>query len=151
MPALPMKTVVSAVVITLGVVACGWPALLAAEPKPAVQSQAAPAAALAGQYKGTWKSSDAMTGDLRLAFKTNGDATWAADASFTYEGTTFPTRMKTVRVDGAKIELHFEWDVDGNPAQSKVNGELKGDTLQGSYVTSGAAGETRGTWSVTRI
>jgi hypothetical protein len=146
-----MKTVVLAVMISLGVVACGVPALPAAESKSAMKQAAAPAAALAGQYKGAWKSADATTGDLRLAFKSNGDAAWAADASFTYEGTTFPTRMKTVRIEGAKIELVFEWDVDGNPAQSKVHGELKGDTLQGSYVTSGAAGETRGTWSVTRL
>jgi len=146
-----MKTVLPAVWFALGVVACGWPVLPAAESKSAVRQAAAPAVALAGQYKGAWKSADAATGDLRLAFRTNGDATWTAEASFTYEGTPFPTRMKTVRVEGAKIELLFEWDVDGNPAQSKVSGELEGDTLRGTYVTSGAAGETRGTWSVTRI
>lgn len=146
-----MKPLVPSVVFALLPLAVGLPPLPAAAPKSAVRPASAPAVALAGQYKGTWKSADATSGDLRLEFKAKDDATWTADASFTYEGTTFPTRMKMVRVEGAKIELLFEWDVDGSPAQSRVNGELDGATLQGSYVTSGAAGDTRGTWSVTRI
>lgn len=145
-----MKTVVPSVLLTLALAWSGFsvtPVAAATATKP----ETAAARGLAGQFKGSWKGSDQNSGDLRLGFTRDGEGKWSAEASFTFEGTTVPTRMKTVRVEGTKIELLFEWDADGNVAHSKVTGELKGDKLEGAYVTGGGAGETRGTWTVTRV
>ena len=145
-----MKTVVPSVLLALALFSSGFstaPAAAAAATKP----EASSARSLVGQFKGSWKGSDQNTGELRLGFRRDGEGKWIAEASFTFEGNTIPTRMKTVRVEGAKIELLFEWDADGNVAHSKVTGELKGDQLEGDYVTGGGAGDTRGTWTVTRV
>jgi hypothetical protein len=144
-----MKTVLPAVMIALAVFAFNFSAPPAAAT--ATKPETPAARGLVGQYKGSWKSADDTTGDLRFGFSQNGEGHWVAEATFTFEGTTVPTRMKTVRVEGTKIELLFEWDADGNVAHSKVTGELKGDKLEGNYVTGGGAGETRGTWTVTRV
>ena len=145
-----MKIVVPSMLLALALAGSGFsvaPAAAAA----ATKSEAAAARGLAGHFKGTWKGSDQNSGDLRLSFTRDAEGKWTAEASFTFEGNTIPTRMKTVRVDGAKIELLFEWDADGNVAHSKTTGELKGDKVEGDYVTGGGAGETRGTWTVTRV
>lgn len=146
-----MKTVLPAVMIALAVLASSFSVLPATAAAATTKPEAPAARGLVGQYKGAWKSADDTTGDLRFGFSQNGEGKWVVEASFTFDGNTIPTRMKTVRVDGAKFELLFEWDVDGNTAHSKVTGELKGDKLQGDYVTGGAAGENRGTWTVTRV
>ena len=145
-----MKTVVPSVLLTLALACSGFSATPAAAAT-ATKSEAPAARVLAGQYKGSWKGSDQNSGDLRLSITQNGEGKWTAEASFTFEGNTIPTRMKTARVDGTKIELLFEWDADGNVAHSKTTGELKGDKLEGDYVTGGGAGGTRGTWTVTRV
>ena len=144
-----MKTLFP-VLVAAGALAFGVSALLGAAPA-ATKQEASAARGLAGQFKGSWKGSDQNSGELRLSFSRNGEGTWSAEATFTFEGNSVPTRMKSVRVDGPKIELLFEWDADGNVAHSKVTGELKDDTLQGDYTTGGGAGETRGTWSVARV
>jgi hypothetical protein len=145
-----MKTVVPSVLLTLALACSGFSATPAAAAT-ATKSETPAARGLAGKFKGSWKGSDQNSGELRLSLTRDGEDKWTAEASFTFEGNTIPTRMKTARVDGTKIELLFEWDADGNVAHSKTTGELKGDKLEGDYVTGGGAGEKRGTWTVTRV
>lgn len=145
-----MKSVLPAAIV-LAVLVLQFPALTAAVPGPVANAQSPASAGLAGQYKGSWKNAEASSGDLRITFRRDGEAAWAAEATFTYEGTEFPMRMKSIRVEGAKVEILFEWTVDGNVAHSKTEGVLVDDKVQGTYETGGAAGESRGTWSVTRV
>jgi len=145
-----MKIVIPSMLLAAALACSGFSVAPAATAAAANQENTA-TRGLAGQFKGSWKGSDQNSGDLRLSLTRDGEGKWTAEASFTFEGNTIPTRMKTVRVDGAKIELLFEWEADGNVAHSKTTGELKGDKLEGDYVTGGGAGETRGTWTVTRV
>ncbi len=105
----------------------------------------------AGQFAGKWKSSTDASGELRLKLKPDTATTWSAEATFTFEGTEVPTKVKSVEITGAKVLVVFDWVIDGSPGQSKLTGELAGDTLRGTYQTTGAAGASGGTWTVNRI
>jgi hypothetical protein len=58
--------------------------------------------------------------------------------------------VSTVEADGVKLRLVFDWTIEGTAGQSTLNGELIGDTLNGTYETRSVAGGSRGTWSATR-
>lgn len=129
------------------------PTLNAAETKsasPASAGSAAPSSALAGEYVGTWKAQNDSGGSLRIVLKSEGAAAWSAEAVFTFEGAEVPTKMKSVKVDGGKIEIVFGWDVQGTSAQSTLQGEWKGDVLAGKYDSTSPEGAAAGTWTVTR-
>ncbi|MFM8335214.1 MAG: hypothetical protein ACKODK_06605 [Opitutaceae bacterium] len=143
-----MRTHALATVLAL-VTSCAAP-LAAAPAKSAEKPAAAAAAAPNGEYKGTWKGRDDSSGDLRIKFATGADAKLTAEAVFTFEGTAVPTRTKTLKVEGNRVELAFAWDVQGVSATSKLTGEIKGDRLEGTYESSTAEGAATGSWSVTR-
>ena len=129
------------------------PALSAAESKPtppAGAGKAVPNSALAGEYVGTWKAQNDAGGTLRIVLKPEGAAAWSAEASFTFDGAEIATKMKSVKVEGGKIEIVFGWDVQGTSAQSTLQGELKGDVLGGKYDSTSAEGAAAGTWTATR-
>jgi hypothetical protein len=129
------------------------PALSAAETKstpPAGAGNAAANSALAGEYVGTWKAQNDAGGALRIVLKSEGAAAWSAEAAFTFDGNEIPTKMKSVKVEGGKIEIVFGWDVQGTSAQSTLQGEWKGNVLGGKYDSTSAEGAAAGTWTVTR-
>lgn len=143
-----MRTHALVTVLAL-VTACAAP-LTAAPAKSAEKTAATAAAAPNGEYKGTWKGRDDSSGDLKIKFATGADAKLTAEAVFTFEGTAVPTRTKTLKVEGSRVELAFAWDVQGVSATSKLTGEIKGDRLEGTYESSTAEGAATGSWSVTR-
>ena len=130
------------------VVSCAAP--LAAAPAKNADKPAAAAAAPKGEYKGSWKGRDDSSGDLKIKFATGADAKLTAEAVFTFEGTPVPTRTKTLKIEGSRVELAFSWDVQGVSATSKLTGEIKGDRLEGTYESTTAEGAATGSWSVTR-
>ena len=142
-----MRTLAVASLLALAVT-CTAP--LTAAPAQNAEKTAAAAAAPKGEYKGTWKGRDDSSGDLRIKFATGADAKLTAEAVFTFEGTAVPTRTKTLKVEGNRVELAFAWDVQGVSATSKLTGEIKGDRLEGTYESSTAEGAATGSWSVTR-
>jgi hypothetical protein len=105
---------------------------------------------VAGKYSGKWKGPENTGGDLSVTLKQEGAGPWSAEASFTFEDTEIPTKMKSVEVDGSRIRMVFTWQIQETPGQSAMTGELTGDKLHGTYETTGPAGETKGTWSMTR-
>ncbi len=145
-----MKPLVPLCVVALALGAARTTVVPAADTNSPAPPSAAAERGLEGRFEGRWKGPDDTTGDLRLVFKRGRAASWEVEASFTFEGREYPTRTKAVRIDGARIEVEFEWSAEGNPAASRIVGELQQDTLKGTYETSGGAGETRGTWSVSR-
>jgi hypothetical protein len=120
----------------------------AEEKKPAPSADAAKAL-VAGDYAGMWKSSGSATGKLNVKLKPHGEG-WGAEASFTFEESTIATKMKSVKVDGTKVELVFEWDSRGTPSESKLTGEATGDKLAGTFESKTGDNLSSGTWSVTR-
>jgi hypothetical protein len=122
-----------------------------ADLQPPTKAAAAPAAPLlqAGSYAGSWKSTSDSSGRLQIKLKRDGGE-WLAQASFTYEDTEIATKMKSVKIEGAKIELVFEWEIQGTSGQSKIVGEAAGDKLQGTYESTTPSETSNGTWTVTR-
>jgi len=146
-----MKRLIPSMLLVL--CACASAIVFAAETKPSQPPAGeSPAAkpSLPGQYAGKWKSSTDVTGALRIKIKQE-SAGWAAEASFSFEGAEIPTKMKEIQVDGSKVRLIFDWKIQDTVGQSKLSGEVTGDTLQGTYESKTASGESSGgTWIVTR-
>jgi hypothetical protein len=130
---------------------CILPVLRAADAK-AKSPPSATTSSLAGRYVGEWKGtgeSAAAAGELRITLKQDG-TTWTAEALFTFESADVPTQMKTVEIEGTKVLLVFDWQIQNTPGQSRLSGELKGDSLQGTFETKSPEGPSKGTWKVTR-
>ena len=109
-------------------------------------SSAAPS--MAGNFSGTWRN-DTEGGKLRLSLKQTG-ATWAAEASFTYQETEIPTKVTSLKVNGAKIEIVLAWSIEESPGQSRMIGELAGAKIEGTYQSEMPEATSSGTWTVTR-
>ena len=141
-----MKQLLPATLLALSL--CLLPSARTADAK----TESPPAAAkssVVGQYKGEWKGPADAGGELRIKLKQEG-TTWAAEALFTFERADVPTKMKSVEIEGTKVVLVFDWEIQGTPGQSRISGELNGDTLQGTFETKSPEGASKGTWKVTR-
>ena len=108
------------------------------------------AADLEGRYTGDW-SGGAAAGDMRLTLSRSGDE-WKCEAFFTLSGQEVPTIIKRVKIDGDKVEIEYEFDLQGNKLKSTLTGKLEGQTLSGNYhtVDSGGGAVDDGSWKVTR-
>lgn len=88
---------------------------------------------LAGTYDGDWSGASG-SGKLHLELQRAGDE-WKCVASFTFGGQEFKTKTKSVKVDGAKVEIRYEFEIQGTMLESTLNGELSRATLEGKYRT----------------
>ena len=100
-----------------------------------------------GTYKGTWSGS--ATGDFRIVLTPASAGAWNADVMFTMGSDEVKTKVTSVKVDGNKLEVVYQFDLQGTRLQSAISGELKDKLLEGSYKTTtvpdgGAVDE--GTW-----
>jgi hypothetical protein len=138
--------------VLLSLSLCVLPPLAAASAKsaPPPAGKSALSASVAGEYTGTWSGREESTGALRIKLWQDASAVWLAEVMFTYEGADVPTTMKSVKVEGTKVELVFSWVVQGTAAESRVTGELTGDVLEGIYQNTTQEGPARGTWKVKR-
>lgn len=103
----------------------------------------------AGTYIGTW--SGAASGDFRLVLSQGDGNVWKADVVFTLGTDEVKTKVTSVKVDGNKINVVYQYDLQGTTLQSNVTGELNGKTIAGTYkATSVADGSEvdEGTWKV---
>jgi hypothetical protein len=109
-------------------------------------------AALAGKFAGKWAADDGGAGgDLEVVLRRDDQARWIAEARFTFEGTSVPRRTQSVTVEGAKLVLGFDWQIQEARGRSTVTGELAGDALGGAYESHTGEARTRGTWRLTRL
>lgn len=105
----------------------------------------------AGTYAGDWSGGSGGSGQLRMALE-QADGKWKCEASFTLGGQEVKTTLKSVKVEEAKIEIRYEFDVQGNLLQSTLTGQLEGRTLEGKYKTITVADGgpvDEGVWKVT--
>ena len=106
---------------------------------------------LAGAYSGPWSGSGGGSGDIRLKFEQVDDK-WKAEASFTLGGEEVKCLVKSLKVDGAKVQLQYEFELQGNKLKSNITGQLSGRTLEGKYETStvpDGGPVDSGTWKAT--
>lgn len=109
-----------------------------------------PASDLAGRYTGDWSGGGAA-GDMRLTLSRSGEE-WKCEVVFTLGGAEVPTKMKRVKIDGDKVEIEYEFDLQGTRLISTLTGQLEGQTLSGKYhtVDSEKTSVDDGGWKVTR-
>src|SRR5260370_33515763 len=109
------------------------------------------AAGLAGTYKGPWSGSG--SGDFTITLTQAGDD-WKADITFTLGGETVKTKITSLKVEGSKLKVAYQFDLQGTVLESTITGELNGTTLAGDYhtqaVADGSAGDD-GTWKATEL
>lgn len=123
-----------------------------AQTKPAAPPSAGKSATAiaAGDYTGTWKATNESGGALRLKLKNEAASGWAGEASFTFDGTNIPAKVTSIKVDGSKLELVFEWEIQGTPGKSRLFGEWQEGRLKGKYDSTPAEAAGEGTWEVAR-
>ena len=102
-----------------------------------------------GTYTGTW--SGGASGDFRLVLTEADKGDWKAEVVFTLGTDEVKTKVTSVKVDGNKITVIYQYDLQGTQLQSNVTGEFKGKVIEGTYkatsVGDGAAVD-EGTWKV---
>jgi|ERR1051326_4455245 hypothetical protein len=98
----------------------------------------AAAADFAGTYKGTWAGGQAG-GDLTMTLRAADDGTPQAQVSFTLGGQDIKCSVTSVKVDGSKIEVVYDFDLGDVKLQSTATGQLSGKALEGTYKTKSLA------------
>jgi hypothetical protein len=107
---------------------------------------------LAGGYVGGWQSgSSGNGGAIRFVLERSGGA-WKGSVAFTLEGAEVPCTMRTVKLQDGKVELVYDFDLQGFSLRSTVKGEWKDKEFRGSYETTMSDGSVvdAGTWSAKR-
>lgn len=94
---------------------------------------AAAAADIAGSYTGHWNSAGG-DGDFKIVLSQNGGK-WIADVGFTFGGQPVKCRVTSVKVNGAQVQLVYEFDLLTNRLESTATGEVQGKTFAGTYKT----------------
>lgn len=106
---------------------------------------------LNGTYQGTWTSDTQGGGDLTMSFS-GGSGSLTAEVSFTNEGETVKCDVKSVKLEGSKLQLVMEYG-GGDRHEAIVSGVLDGKVLSGTYKTKSLANDSAGdtgTWKTTR-
>src|SRR5437588_6362449 len=88
----------------------------------------AAAADFAGTYKGTWTGGQA-DGEITMTLRSADDGAPKADVSFTIAGQSVKCNVTSVKVDGPKIEIVYDFDLGDTKLQSTATGQLNGKTL----------------------
>src|SRR5437899_1099523 len=85
----------------------------------------------AGVWTGKW-SGIAGSGDFRIAL-TLADGKMKPDVMFTMGAIEVKTKVTHVAIEGSKLEMKYEFDLEGSHLESTIQGTLSGNALEGSY------------------
>ena len=110
------------------------------------------AADLAGTYKGTYSGSAGASGDFVISLTHAQGGEWKSEVTFTLSGAHVKTKITSLAIDGSKVKIVYEFDLQGTALESTVTGELNGATLAGDYHTKVVADSSavdEGTWKTT--
>jgi hypothetical protein len=100
----------------------------------------------AGVYKGAWTGGSGG-GDFTVTLKADGKGGLTADLGFTVGGEAAVGKVSSFKVDGAKLDIVYDFDVQGMKLQTAAQGTLSGKTLSGTYKsTAEGAVVDEGTW-----
>jgi hypothetical protein len=133
------RMLMSAAIVAMGVAMC-----VMVSPAIAFEDKLA-----AGTYKGTY-TGGAGGGNFHLTLKADGNGGLTADVGFTIDGAEVPGKITTLKIDGAKIQMAYDFDLQGAKLQSAIEGTLSGTTLGGTYKTTAeGALVDEGSWKTT--
>ena len=110
------------------------------------------AAGLAGTYTGTWSGSSGASGDFHISLTAGENGEWKSDVAFTFGGTDVKTKVTSVKVDGTKVTIVYQFDLQETRLESTATGQLNGNKLDGTYSTKVVADGSavdEGTWKTT--
>jgi hypothetical protein len=114
-------------------------------------SLALAAADPAGKYTGTWSGTSA-DGTIKIALTHAEKGEWKADVSFTLGSEEVECKTVSVKVDGAKVELVYDFILSGAQLRSSVTGQIEDPKIEGKYTTTAPDGSSidEGTWKASR-
>jgi len=80
------------------------------------------------------------------------DGTWKCEAGFTVEGTDIKTATQALKVQDSKIDVSYDFEVQGATLRSHMTGDFADGIFKGRYETIIVGGDAvdAGTWNVTR-
>ncbi len=94
----------------------------------------------AGKYSGTWVGLQS-DGTIKIALApAAAKGEWTADVSFTLGEQEVKCKTVSIKVDGDKLDLAYEFNLGGLQATSTVAGKFDGGKLEGTYTTKSAEG-----------
>jgi hypothetical protein len=109
---------------------------------------------LTGRFAGEWKSAASGNGgEIRFSLEAATGGGWKSDLTFALGGAEVKTTMREVKLQDGKIELVYDFDVQGANLRSRVKGEWNGTAFRGQYettLTHGSEGVDNGTWNAAR-
>ena len=109
---------------------------------------------LAGRYAGEWKSNNSgASGSLRMSLELSAGGTWKCEVTFTLEGEEVRTIMRSAKLEQSKLDVSYDFTVQGMSLRSHITGTWNGKAFDGHYQTtaveSGAAIDDA-TWNAAR-
>jgi hypothetical protein len=87
---------------------------------------------LAGRYTGEWKSNSSGNGGaLHMTPAPAPDGTWKCEAGFTLDGAKITTATHEIKVQDSKLDVSYDFEVQGARLRSRMTGEWDGSGLFG--------------------
>ncbi|MEJ6602982.1 MAG: hypothetical protein ACKVI3_10125 [Verrucomicrobiia bacterium] len=126
--------------LTLAVICATSTSLAAAEPQ------------VTGEYSGSWSSNDGSTGNIDIALVDSVADSWSAEVKLWADGDSIPVTMKSVAIDGSKVEIVFDFRAEGQTSTVKLKGAVTSKFLVGGYEVLNRKGRvsSSGTWTSKR-
>jgi len=109
---------------------------------------------LAGRHAGEWKSGASGSGGaIQFALEAGADGSWKCVLTFGLSGAEVQTTMREVKVKDSKVDLSYDFDIQGVTARSHATAEWDGTAFRGKYETSLPDGTVldSGTWNASRV
>lgn len=103
-----------------------------------------------GSFSGRYEPMGSPGGVVKLTITEETDKSLKAKFIFTYNDIEINTKAESLSIDGNKITLVTDWEVQGTSGQTKLIGTLDGDQFKGSYYNA-PEDSVAGSWSATRI
>src|SRR5262249_39816018 len=107
----------------------------------------------AGKYVGTWTGAGGQ-GDFRISLAPGAvQGEWTADVSFTLNGQEVKCKTAYIKIDGAKLEVAYDFNLGDFKARSTIVGQINASDLSGDYTTKGEDGSSvdAGTWKASLV
>jgi hypothetical protein len=106
----------------------------------------------AGTYSGKWEGNSGAGGDFRITLSADGAGALKPEVMFTAGGEEVKPKVTSFDITGPKIKIVYTYEIQGNQLESSVEGERKGNAIEGKYrarLLPDAGVIDEGTWRAT--